>query len=114
MKLGALKPSLGSIAPRLGYAQGDEKAQDRNRDQLAPWRSWYKTTRWTKLRQTILVRDLYTCRMCGRIASTGMVVDHIEPHRGSEALFWDERNLQVLCGSPCHSKHKQQQERAEA
>jgi 5-methylcytosine-specific restriction endonuclease McrA len=111
-KLTALKPSLGNIAPRLGYASGDEKAQDKSRNQLAPWRAWYKTTRWTKLRQTILLRDLYTCAMCGRIASTGMVVDHIKPHRGSAALFWSEANLQVLCGSPCHSKHKQQQERA--
>jgi hypothetical protein len=37
--------------------------------------------------------------MCGRIASTGMVVDHIKPHRGSEALFRTEQTLQVLCGS---------------
>src|SRR3569832_196419 len=112
MKLGSLKPALGGIAPRLGYASGDTKAQDRSRDQLAPWRAWYKTTRWTKLRQQILLRDLYTCQMCGRLGSTGMVVDHIKPHRGSEHLFWDETNLQTLCASPCHSKHKQQQERA--
>jgi hypothetical protein len=40
-----------------------------------------------------------------------MVVDHVRPHRGSEALFWDEGNPQVLCGSPCHSKHKHAIER---
>ena len=25
------------------------------------------------------------------------VVDHIKPHRGDKALFWDERNWQALC-----------------
>lgn len=111
-KLSALKPQLGGLASALGYAQGDEKAQDKSRNQLAPWRAWYKTARWVKLRQAILLRDLYTCKTCGRVASTGMVVDHVKPHRGSETLFWSEANLQVLCGSPCHSKHKQQQERS--
>lgn len=112
-KLGTLRPSLGTSAPRLGYAQGDTRAQDKSRDQLAPWRAWYKTARWTKLRRAILVRDLFTCQMCGRVSASGMTVDHIRPHRGNETLFWDERNLQVLCSSPCHSKHKQAQERAE-
>lgn len=112
-KLKALKPAIGTLAPRIGYMPGDTKAQDRSRNQLAPWRAWYRTARWARLRQTILLRDLYQCQMCKRISSTGMVVDHIKPHRGSEALFWDEQNLQVLCASPCHSKHKQAQERAD-
>ena len=30
-------------------------------------------------------------------------VDHIVPHRGDPALFWDEENWQALCHS-CHSK----------
>lgn len=29
------------------------------------------------------------------------VVDHIIPHRGDEALFWDENNWQALC-KRCH------------
>ena len=29
-------------------------------------------------------------------------VDHIVPHRGDYALFWDETNWQGLCKS-CHS-----------
>jgi 5-methylcytosine-specific restriction protein A len=101
------------LAPAIGYAQGDAKAGDKERNQLAPWRSWYKTARWLKLRQVILLRDLYTCQMCGRMGSTGMVVDHVKPHRGSERLFWSESNLQVLCASPCHSQHKQALERAD-
>jgi 5-methylcytosine-specific restriction protein A len=112
-KLTSLRPALGSIVPALGYIPGDTKAQDKHRDQLAPWRAWYKTTRWTKLRQVILLRDLYTCAMCGHVGAKGMTVDHIKPHRGNAALFWSEGNLQVLCTSPCHNKHKQAKERAE-
>lgn len=29
------------------------------------------------------------------------VVDHIKPHRGDKALFWDRDNWQSLC-KPCH------------
>lgn len=36
------------------------------------------------------------------IAAYGREVDHIIPHRGDTALFWDENNLQTLCKS-CHS-----------
>ena len=31
------------------------------------------------------------------------MVDHIIPHKGDEALFWDEDNLQSLC-TPCHNQ----------
>jgi hypothetical protein len=64
----ALKPTLGTIAPQLGYVSGDEKAQDQSRNQLAPWRAWYKTTRSATRRQTILLRDLYT-------------LQYVRPHR---------------------------------
>jgi 5-methylcytosine-specific restriction protein A len=30
------------------------------------------------------------------------VVDHIIPHRGDQALFWDEENWQPLC-LVCHN-----------
>jgi 5-methylcytosine-specific restriction protein A len=29
-------------------------------------------------------------------------VDHIKPHKGDMALFWDSSNWQSLC-KPCHS-----------
>lgn len=38
------------------------------------------------------------------------VVDHIKPHRGDMALFWDEANWQGLC-KPCHDGAKAQLER---
>lgn len=77
------------------------------------WRKWYKTARWRKLRAAVLLRDVYTCGMCGRLQgdTSQLVADHRRPHRGDERLFWDEGNLWTLCKSPCHDKHKQRIER---
>ena len=66
-KLSNLKPSLSTLAPRLGYAPGDEKARDRQRRDTQPWRTWYKTARWERLRKQVLVRDLYTCQRTGEL-----------------------------------------------
>ena len=38
------------------------------------------------------------------------VVDHIQPHRGDETLFWDERNWQSLCKT-CHDKKTMTEDR---
>jgi hypothetical protein len=35
-----------------------------------------------------------------------LVVDHIVPHQGKTAVFWDEHNWQTLCRYPCHDKVK--------
>jgi 5-methylcytosine-specific restriction enzyme A len=108
-KLTNLKPRIGTLAPRFGYTPGDEKARDRYRVETDPSRRWYRTSRWRTLRQTIFLRDLYTCRMCGKIeGNTSLLVcDHKQPHKGSETLFWSPENLQTLCASPCHNSLKQ-------
>ncbi|HEX7883151.1 MAG TPA: HNH endonuclease [Afipia sp.] len=80
-----------------------------------PWKAWYKLARWRGLRLRIFLRDLYTCQRkgCGLIeGDTALLVcDHVKPHRGDEALFWDEANLQTLCKA-CHDKAKQTEEQA--
>lgn len=38
-KLSNLKPSLDNLSPRIGYAEGDAKASDKARNNLAPWRA---------------------------------------------------------------------------
>ena len=55
--------------------------------------------KWRKLSKAWR-RDHPLCAKCGR---PGQVVDHIQPHRGDPALFWDRDNLQTLC-KPCHDK----------
>jgi 5-methylcytosine-specific restriction endonuclease McrA len=45
------------------------------------------------------------CRDKGRV-TVATVVDHIIPHRGDQALFWDVSNWQSLC-KPHHDSDKQ-------
>ena len=111
-KLKTIKPLVTKLAPRFGYAPGNERERSTYRDETQAHRRWYKTARWQKLRWSVLVRDLFTCKMCGRLeADTSQLVgDHKTPHRGDERLFWDEGNIQCVC-KRCHDSEKQRQER---
>lgn len=71
-------------------------------------------SRWQKARAGWL-RSHPLCRMCearGRV-TPATVVDHITPHRGDMALFWDRGNWQSLC-APCHDIDKARMERGSA
>lgn len=111
-KLKTLKPLVGKLPPRIANQAGDEIQRSRFRDETQAWRRWYKTSRWQKLRWSVLVRDLFTCQMCKRVeADTSQLVgDHKLPHRGDERMFWDEANIQCVC-KHCHDGEKQRQER---
>lgn len=110
-RLTTIKPKLQAMRPVL-QAPKDEAGRSRYRDQNAPWRAWYKTARWGKLRWQVLTEAQFTCAMCGRLEgnTSQLVADHIRPHRGSEPLFWDRGNLQCLCKG-CHDGRKQAMER---
>jgi 5-methylcytosine-specific restriction endonuclease McrA len=68
-------------------------------------------TRWDKARRTYLASHPW-CAKCAeqgkRTAAT--VVDHIKPHRGDQALFWDRANWQGLCKGH-HDRTKQREEK---
>lgn len=69
--------------------------------------------RWQRARQTFLSRpDNVLCRMCSEqgLIQPATVVDHIKPHRGDQALFWDTANWQPLC-KRCHDGRKQAQDK---
>lgn len=75
-----------------------------------PWRWLYKTGRWQRLRQAQLTAEP-CCKYCdaaGRVTAA-TIVDHIVPHKGDEALFFDPDNLQSLCKSH-HDSTKQREE----
>lgn len=102
-------PSRLAPAPyRLGVAP--TTASTARRD-ASPLRRLYDTARWRETRRRIFERDHFTCQWpgCGRIQSdtSQLVCDHVRPHRGDLGLFWSDENLQTLCKSPCHDKHKQ-------
>lgn len=76
-----------------------------------PWRHLYKTAAWKVLRDHHK-RIEPVCRYClqqGQPVAV-QVVDHIIPHRGDEALFFDPNNLQSLCKLH-HDSTKQREER---
>lgn len=116
-KLTNLRPTIGKLSPRLGFAEGDTKAADKSRNQLAPWRAWYKTARWLKLRQQVFVRDLYQCQRTGVMcigkhpAPNSPVANHKRPHRGDPALFWDINNIETV-SKAVHDSLIQSEERA--
>lgn len=65
---------------------------------------------WRKLRATIL-RQRPLCAECekqGKLVKA-QHLDHIRPHKGDMALFYDPDNLQGLCHS-CHSRKTAQED----
>lgn len=118
-KLKMLKPRVGALAGRLGAAPSNEAERSRMRDAMQHWRAWYKTSRWQKLRERILIRDRYICQKTGVLligkypAPDSPVVDHKTAHRGDERLFWDEDNLHAV-SKAYHDSTKQAEERRSA
>jgi 5-methylcytosine-specific restriction enzyme A len=81
------------------------------------WHRLYKLARWCNpvygLRMRCLVRDLFTCRACGRVEhSSKLHAHHLIPHKGDQALFWDDQNIATLCFD-CHEQVTIEQERPE-
>lgn len=86
--------------------------------EAARWQHLYKGRVWATLRKRTFVRDLAQCQMCRQAvklhASNGdpyqMHCDHITPHKGDPALFFDPDNLRTLCAQ-CHNGHAQAEDR---
>lgn len=60
--------------------------------------------RWRRVSKQFLRRNPF----CAKCFESGAVVpsevtDHIEPHDGDYAKFWDESNWRALC-VPCHNR----------
>lgn len=83
---------------------------------MGRWSHLYNTPQWKALRKEALRRDGYKCRRTGVMLRQGRthphsaVVDHIKPHRGDEALFFDLNNLQSV-SKAYHDSAKQRVER---
>ena len=106
-KLATLKPKLQVLDTRRvpAMAAGSWRTEGMSSTQRG---YGYK---WQKAREAFL-RENPLCVMCqveGRV-TVATVVDHIEPHRGDQSLFWRRSNWQSLC-STHHSKDKQRDER---
>lgn len=69
------------------------------RGRSSAWHHLYESARWRRMSREFLAR-YPVCFVCGGRAT---VADHITPHRGNTALFYDEGNLQPMC-QRCHSR----------
>ncbi|MCR5723478.1 MAG: HNH endonuclease, partial [Treponema sp.] len=63
------------------------------RRKSSAYHNMYNSSRWRETSRAFLRKYPY-CFICGERAT---VADHIQPHRGDPALFYDESNLQPLC-----------------
>jgi 5-methylcytosine-specific restriction enzyme A len=117
------KLRMHKTAVRTGAGSSTLRVQTREeriaRRDGSGWRLWYKTARWQKLRWAVIIRDACICSRCGRVGNPlvrkggdqrdVLVANHIKPHRGDAALFWDETNLETAC-LPCHGSVIQKEE----
>ncbi len=113
-RLSSLSPRLASVSPLLSSGSVTPEGK---RIKTQPGAHLYKDPRWKELRLRVLRRDGWRCRQTGVLltgkypAPDSPVVDHIVPHLGDEALFWDMANLQAV-SKEWHDGAKQRQDRA--
>ncbi len=114
---------LTHLQPRTSFAPDrrafptDQAKGPKPVQQSQPWKAWYKTARWRRLREEVLIRDAYTCKRTGQVcggkhpAPDSPVVNHKRPHRGDERLFWDIENLETV-SKAVHDSAIQREEQA--
>lgn len=90
-------PTCPNLGTYKGRCKEHARVQERTRYN-ADMRKLYSTPMWRGLRLRVLAEQPI-CNDCQVGASTEC--DHIKPHRGDPALFWDRANLQGLC-TFCH------------
>lgn len=113
-RLKTLPPLLRREQPRMKPADVEQE-RNRRRYQDQHWRKWYQSKEWYQLRWSVLVRDEFTCQLCGVIESdtSQLVGDHKISHGGDRDLFFSEINVWCLCKT-CHDKVKQKEDKARA
>jgi 5-methylcytosine-specific restriction protein A len=111
----------GIAEPKTAYCKNHAKKplemareRDADRRRRNPWRKWYKQKGWlNNLQPDCLARhplcQLMITPLCRQHGGDGSeVADHIIPHRGDPALFFDPKNLQGAC-VPCHNAKREAQ-----
>lgn len=98
-RLTTVKPRIGTLPDRLPALKAPSK-----RNRQTPDGRWLYGRRWQRARRVFLAEHplCVHCQREGRV-TPATDVDHIEPHRGDEALFWRPGNWQALCHE-CHSR----------
>lgn len=68
---------------------------------------WMRTAAWRELELDVLEQQPF-CVYCDAagVVQPATLIDHVQPHRGDDDLFWSRHNLQPLCDS-CHGRKSQ-------
>lgn len=99
-RLKAVKPTLATVSSRLARPNTATAPQFGKHP--------FSTRRGRKVRDSILLRDLFTCQMCGCIVRAGRsdgraaVVDHVRPWSMRPDLWFAASNLRTVCRD-CHA-----------
>jgi 5-methylcytosine-specific restriction protein A len=100
-------PTLRAFTKPRQQAEAERKGRIDKARSGDPIRALYSSSRWRIARMHFLAEHpLCMCPACdsGKSRVTAAtVVDHIKPHRGDLALFWDETNWQAM-SKPCHDR----------
>lgn len=69
------------------------------------------SNRWARAAQDWLRRFPFCahCMLRGKVVGASQV-DHVQPHKGDQGLFWNEGNWQSLC-IRCHSRKTRAEQR---
>lgn len=96
-------PGCPKLVPYGSHYCEEHEALHRDGGRASSGKRGYNS-KWQKARKRYLRANplCVQCKAEGRLVEA-TVVDHIKPHRGDPALFWDEKNWQSLC-KPCHDK----------
>lgn len=96
-------PTMPPTFRPAGRPTVQERRRDHDARRPSPSKRGYDAA-WRRLRHVKLQVDSL-CEICLREdrLESAAVVDHIQPHRGDDALRLDMDNLQSLCAS-CHSR----------
>lgn len=102
-------PGCAQLVP-YGQTYCDEHAPLHAHDTRSTKEKGYDS-RWQAARKAYLHSHplCVRCQAEGRL-TRATVVDHIIPHRGDPALFWDRDNWQALCKS-CHDRKTMTEDR---
>lgn len=92
--------------------------RDQRRYVEQPWRKWYGTAEWQRLRIQAFERDGYVCQRTGVMCVPGgtgqednaPVANHKIPHKGDPLLFYNLDNLETV-SKWCHDNIIQKEER---
>jgi len=101
------RPCMATGCPNLvKFGRCEKHAKQKDRQSTSQRNNEYKWMygrKWQKARAFYLRRHP-VCAECAKYnrAVPATDVDHIEPHLGDRAKFWDQANWQALCRG-CHS-----------